>query len=450
MDNPLADNDRSYQGLPLATAGRKPLLSVEFDGLMAAVGPFEQNPILAVALSGGPDSMALTLLLQDWAARRNGRVIGLTVDHGLRPSSAEEARRAGRWLRSLGIEHHILTWSGPKPRTGVQQRARDARYDHLSNWCRKAGVLHLLTAHHRQDQAETVALRIAKGSGPDGLAAMSAIRDLPRLRLIRPLLRIDKERLIATLEDAGQPWIDDPSNKSRSFTRNRLRLDGIDVPALSERAADHSRGRNSSDKRISVLLARLVTIDPLGFARISAGHFGDLSSEVSARLLARVLTTIGGAPYPPRRDSLERLVSRMRDERPFRDMTLAHCQIRQRRGQWLLCRENDRRPALELTPQHWHCWEDRFLIRLRGRRRAVFVHRLGDQAWSKRKYLVQHGQERDIPAVIRESLPAIWQDGALIAIPHLGLFERTLGPTVLDLKFRPRTPLANAPFAAHM
>ncbi|HLU65659.1 MAG TPA: tRNA lysidine(34) synthetase TilS, partial [Kofleriaceae bacterium] len=180
--------------------------------MIEALGPFERRPRLAVAVSGGPDSLCLCLLAHGWAKARGGEVSALTVDHGLRPTSADEARQVAAWLGPRGIDHHVLRWTGAKPATAIQEAAREARYRLLGDWCRAAGVLHLLLAHHLDDQAETVAFRRARGSGPEGLAGMPAVRELAGLRLLRPLLGVPKARLVATLEAAGQAWLEDPSN----------------------------------------------------------------------------------------------------------------------------------------------------------------------------------------------------------------------------------------------
>jgi tRNA(Ile)-lysidine synthase len=144
------------------------LTSAEFAALMAPFAPFEARPVLAVAVSGGRDSLCLAVLAQEWAAARGGTTVGLIVDHGLRASSADEAAAAGRLLAGRGIESEILRWSGDKPRHGIQEQARAARYDLLTQACRRRSVLHLLVAHHLADQAETVAMRALRGSGPDG------------------------------------------------------------------------------------------------------------------------------------------------------------------------------------------------------------------------------------------------------------------------------------------
>jgi len=198
----------------LLTSGSagEPLTLGEFTAILAALGRFESAPFLAVAVSGGPDSMALAILADRWARERAGEICALSVDHRLRPESGEEIRRLGAWLSARSIRHEILVWAGEKPRSGIQDAARLARYRLLGGWCREHGCLHLLTAHHRDDQIETYLIRRRAHSGPDGLAGMSAIRELADCRLLRPLLGVARDRLFALLKREGQPFIIDPSN----------------------------------------------------------------------------------------------------------------------------------------------------------------------------------------------------------------------------------------------
>ena len=184
---------------PVPAAPDAPVDLGEFSALLDALGPFERRPALAAAVSGGPDSMALALLARDWAAARDGSLLALIVDHGLRAGSAGEAALTVGRLAEAGICARILPWAGAKPATGIQAAARAARYRLLQSACRSAGILHLLLAHHADDQAETVALRRQRGSGRDGQAGMAAIREVEDLRLLRPLLATAKARLAATL-----------------------------------------------------------------------------------------------------------------------------------------------------------------------------------------------------------------------------------------------------------
>src|SRR5216683_100653 len=204
--------------------GDVPLTVVELAASLDALGGFEARPRVAVAASGGPDSMALVLLAQRWARQRGGEAWALTVDHGLRPESAEEARTVAGWLASRAVPHEILVWAGEKPATGIQEAAREARYRLLAQWCRRHGVLHLLTAHHREDQVENHLIRRGAGSGIDGLAGMSAVRELAGCRLVRPLLAVPRVRLLALLAQEDQPFLRDPSNLNPAFERARLRL----------------------------------------------------------------------------------------------------------------------------------------------------------------------------------------------------------------------------------
>ena len=209
------------------TATAHPLSTDDADGLgrrfaklMDRLGPFETAPHLAVAVSGGADSTALALLARDWTAERGGRVTALIVDHGLREGSAAEAAGTAVRLQSLGIVAHTLTWDEAKPAASVQAAARAARYGLLRNWCRTAGVLHLLAGHHGDDQAETHVMRQSRGGG-FGAAGMSALVSFPELRLLRPLLGIRHDDLTAYLRTQGAAWIEDPSNANTDFERVR-------------------------------------------------------------------------------------------------------------------------------------------------------------------------------------------------------------------------------------
>jgi len=229
---------------------QRPVTAVEFAALMAPLGPFEAPPRLAVAVSGGRDSLALALLTADWCRSTGGEVVGLTVDHRLRTGSGGEARQVGRWLAAAGIAHHVLVRRGELAAGSPQAAARAARYALLGDWCRRQGVLHLLIAHQQEDQAETLLLRLGRGSGLEGLAAMPAVVERVGLRLLRPLLAVPRRRLEATLAARGQPWIDDPSNEDPAYARTALRrlmpplaAAGIDAGRLAAASGGISRRR---------------------------------------------------------------------------------------------------------------------------------------------------------------------------------------------------------------
>ncbi|MCC8943398.1 tRNA lysidine(34) synthetase TilS, partial [Bradyrhizobium sp. Arg68] len=188
-----------------------------FTGLASA-------PAIVLAVSGGPDSVALMWLAARWrrALSRGPRLIAVTIDHGLRPEAAREARDVKRLAQSLDLQHHTLRWTGKKPKTGVPAAAREARYRLLTQAARKHGATHILTAHTRDDQAETLLMRMLRGSGIAGLAAMARETERDGVRLARPLLDVSKAQLVATLQRARIGFADDPTNRDPAFTRPRL------------------------------------------------------------------------------------------------------------------------------------------------------------------------------------------------------------------------------------
>ena len=199
-----------------------------FAEAMAAF-PLVDRRGIAIAVSGGSDSMALLLLLREWCANRHVTLTALTVDHCLRDASGTEAAQVTAWCATLGVTHVVLPWAMGASQRGLsrspQAAARTARYDLLSGWCRANGYASLCVAHHADDQIETFFLRLARGSGVDGLAAMAPNSRRAGIDILRPLLSFRKDALEATCVAAGQGWVEDPSNGSRKSTRVRFRQD---------------------------------------------------------------------------------------------------------------------------------------------------------------------------------------------------------------------------------
>jgi tRNA(Ile)-lysidine synthase len=268
---------------------------------------FEKNPTLAVAVSGGADSMALLLLTHDWAKKQNGKVIALTVDHQLRKESATEAAQVKKWCAKHTIEHHTLIWKHAS--RGTQTEARDARYALLTDWCKKHNILHLLTAHHRDDQAETFFFRLARGSGVDGLAGIPAVSVRGGVRLLRPLLDLPKSALENFLREKHQPWVSDPTNTTAKYTRNIVRSHL--TPKLNEKAAALAQRfgvvRNHIECRLAETMVRTISIHPEGHAVLSLTEFKKLPPEYGVRTLAALIQTVGGDATPPRSEKLARL-----------------------------------------------------------------------------------------------------------------------------------------------
>ena len=262
-------------------------------------------PALVVAVSGGPDSTALMWLAARWrTARGSGpKLLAVTIDHGLRAESRHEAAAVARLARKLKLKHRILRWSGAKPKTGLQQAAREARYRLLAKAAREAKATHILTAHTRDDQAETVLIRLGRGSGITGLAAMgrtSPVPGAPDLRLVRPLLRLPKSRLVATLKRAAIPFADDPSNRDPRFTRSRLRalLPALAAEGLSSARlallAERARRANIALEAATDRAMRELAVQHAGGAvSLETRRFADLAEEIGLRLLGRLVDSAG-------------------------------------------------------------------------------------------------------------------------------------------------------------
>src|SRR5450631_4455027 len=182
-------------------------------------------PAIVLAVSGGPDSIALMWLAARWrrTLARGPRLVAVTVDHGLRAEARAEARDVKRLARALDLPHRTMRWTGAKPKTGLPAAARAARYRLLAQAARASGATHILTAHTRDDQAETLLMRLLRGSGIAGLAAMARQSERDGVLLARPFLHVSKSQLIATLKKAKLGFADDPTNRDLNFARPRIR-----------------------------------------------------------------------------------------------------------------------------------------------------------------------------------------------------------------------------------
>ncbi|MBI2236345.1 MAG: tRNA lysidine(34) synthetase TilS [Magnetospirillum sp.] len=420
-----------------------PLTAEEFSTLMARLGPFEARPVVAVAVSGGADSLALALLAGEWARHRGGEAVALTVDHGLRPESAAEARRVAGWLAEAGLPHHLLRWDGAKPARDLQAAARAARYRLLGDWCRDRGVLHLLLGHHRDDQAETLLLRLGRGSGVDGLAAMAAVQPTPWGRLLRPLLPLPRGRLETTLTARGQPWVEDPSNRNGAFARVRLRrlagalaAEGMTAARLAATARRMGRARAALEQVTAAAAARAVEVHPGGFALVRPEVFREVAEDIGLRLLSRLLLAVGGGDYTPRLGRLERLYAQLAAGLPGA-RTLAGCRVAPWRGRLVVSREAARvAPPVALAPGTAVTWDGRFAVRVAASAPAGL--RLGALGgW-------RHQSGGELPAAVRSVLPALYDDDGVSAVPHLSYNLGLVGRTLQSLVLAPAHPLTVA------
>jgi tRNA(Ile)-lysidine synthase len=259
-------------------------------------------PAIVLAVSGGPDSIALMWLAARWRRTliRGPRLIAVTVDHGLRPEAAREAHEVKRLARTLDLSHRTVRWTGAKPKTGVPAAARSARYRLLAQAARSSGATHILTAHTRDDQAETLLMRLMRGSGIAGLAAMARQSERDGVLLARPFLHVSKAQLIATLKKAKLGFADDPTNRDPTFTRPRIRAmmpvlaaEGGDARNLARLASRLGRANAAVEVMVDGAARYLALRDRQASPGFDAKAFSAMPEEIRLRLLLRAIDRSG-------------------------------------------------------------------------------------------------------------------------------------------------------------
>jgi len=376
---------------------------------MARLGPFGPAPRLAVAVSGGPDSMALALLAAAWARDRGGAVRALVVDHGLRPEAAREARETVARMAPFIDDATVLSL-GLTLTTAIAAQARARRYEALTAECARAGIPHLLLGHHKADQAETVIIRALGGSGPAGLAGMAALAEGRIVRLLRPLLEFTPGDLQEFLRRRGMEWVDDPSNRSATAQRGRVRTLRADAAgrgpatrALAEAAMRAGQDRAVAEEAAARWIARNAVLDPAGFALLPDGPW-------PPDVLAALVRTIAGRAYRPPSGAIAGLSAAPRAA------TLAGALLAPARRlghAWVLSRE-PAAMASAVPARAGAVWDGRFRLGPDANLpEGATLGPLGADAARLRRFT-------PLPARILATLPAVRCNESLFAVPHIG------------------------------
>ncbi|MEP3049157.1 MAG: tRNA lysidine(34) synthetase TilS [Roseibium sp.] len=344
------------------------LSASEIDQLFAPLKPFDR---IALAVSGGSDSICLLRLFHDWHTRSgwSGACEVLTVDHGLRLESVEETIFVQELSISLGYACSILRWSDGKPQTGVQEAARQARYRLFAKHMSASGTEALVLAHHKDDQAETFLDRLTRGSGVFGLGAMSVDErgGAEGLRLLRPLLDVSKARLVESLKLRNQPWCEDPSNDSTKYKRSRLRKiaglladEGFSQDRILTTVRQMRRTRNALEFVLADTFTRLVEDHPAGPLRLAMDAFRKLPEEIRLRLLVLVIQRVTGKPYLPRLKKIEALDRNILSQKKVRQ-TFGGAVVERDDKHLCVWKEAGRSPPTTLVDvSGCGTWDDRF------------------------------------------------------------------------------------------
>jgi len=391
----------------------------------ALMAPVTSARSIVLAVSGGRDSLALLATVDRWRKDR-GRpeVLVVTIDHALTPDSDRVAATVASIAAARGLRSRILRWDDPKPSTGIEAAARQARYLLLVGAAREAAATHLLTAHSLEDQAETLLMRLERGSGLFGLAAMRQMIDLGGMTLFRPFLAVSRARLAATTAAAGLTAHEDPMNADGRFRRVRIREllprlaeAGFTPASIAAAAARLAVAADAIDGAVDRLIEDHLRVDAFAVVTLSTVPFSDAPEEVRLRLLVRVLQAVGGADYPAGSEKTEALAAALLGWEPKAKRTLAGVVIERRGDRVRFYRESGRSllPVLRAPPGFSGAWDSRFAIAVPATApEDLVVTALGP---TRPAGLVRPAS---LPAAAMTVLPAVFRDGRIVAVPPLG------------------------------
>lgn len=348
---------------------------------------------IGIGISGGADSLFLAVMLKEWAKKQHITLVALTVNHNLRAEAKQEAEDVARQMKKLKIEHHILTYQGPKPTSRIEEQARFIRYTLFQDFCAKHGISYVCLAHHSDDQAETFFARLTRGSGVDGLAAIRPITHRENLILLRPMLTLNKTDIIDTLKAKHLTWAEDPMNHDIAFERVRWRKQlktlwqtGLTKAGLLLSAKRLARASEALNFYTDQFIENYTEIDNRGFAKIKVEALKKQPTEIQLRVLSNLINLIGNSPVILSLDAVERVL-----ETPKKRITLGHCHLIYNRHFLFIAKEHARQPLPQNVPAKcWTNW-DRF------------------QVWSAQPAIIRAGMkkksEKDIPYLVQQSFP---------------------------------------------
>ncbi len=373
---------------------------------------------LLVAVSGGSDSLALLHLSHDWARAAGIPIAAVTVDHGLRAESADEAAKVHEICAGLDVPHQTLRWQGWAGQGNLQQAAREARYDLIATAEIAGGASPLiLLGHTKDDLAETFLMRLARGSGVDGLSAMRGHWQARGRHWARPLLDARREELRDWLRGRGIGWIDDPSNENERFDRVKARRAlreleplGLGVDRLAATAETMSEARRALE-RVAQAAAKEIARVEAGDVVIDRAGLAGLEVELRDRLMSHALKWVSSSPYRPRRDALHALESDLCDGRHH--ATLQGCLLTQTKDTLRVAREPEAVRAV--TSPVFDLWDNRW--QLTGPEcPGCEIRALGEAITSCPDW-----RETGLPRESLRASPSVWKGDTLVAAPLAGL-----------------------------
>ena len=395
-----------------------------------------EEEMIALAVSGGPDSTAMMLLASLSKKIKKDKVTVVVVDHGLRDGSANEAKLVCDNAKILGFKFKILKWGGVKPNTRIQELARKNRYHLITKWCKTKKINKIFLAHHLDDQMETFLMRLGKGSGVDGLASMDFLSYISNICIVRPFLEIPKERLLEILSSSKLKWINDPSNFNMDFKRSRIREI---IPILAEEGIDSNqishviKRMRSASKSLNAQTKIIIHKYIHDFKNIA--YFLDKKilievedEEILLRVIEKIIMNISGSIYPTRGFKLKNILFWFFSEDNVSAKTLNGVVIRKRKNNFIFYRELndcDKSSVIKLQNSKYVCWDNRFSLKA-NMSKNLEVRALGNAGISilKEKKILKRQGYKGVPLSAWKTAPGVWSKKRLISMPTLGYTEK--------------------------
>ncbi len=340
----------------------------EFNSVIDTNFTFEKKPHVGLSISGGPDSMALLMLVKDWIKNKSGKITVFHFDHKIRQNSSKEANWLESYISGLGINFHLLTWERDKKTVLNMKNAREARYEKILDVSKKLKIIHLMTAHHFNDNLETYYMRKKRSSSILGLSSIPKILIKENLQIIRPLLGFSKKRLISTCKFFKIGWLKDSSNLDMKYERPRVRKE-LEKKSESQKKKLEKEftktiiNNEKLEKKIRNFFVNNLIFLEYGVFQFDKNKFLKRSKELKIEILKKILTTASGQIFPPREISIIALIKLIQFNQCFR-YTLHSCLLEIKLDKILVFRETSSiREEKKIIPKgKSYLWDSRFFI----------------------------------------------------------------------------------------
>lgn len=383
------------------------------------------NQKIALAISGGSDSMAMLIATNKLLKKTD--FVAITVDHNLRDGSASETQKVKKWCKELAIEHVILKWDNPSKEGNLQANARNARYLLMSNYCNSNNIKYLFVAHNINDQAETVLMRMLRGSGVDGLSSISSKSFIYNINIVRPFLNIFNDELKQFLIENKQEWIEDPSNNNDDFQRVGIRqiIDKYHdkntiINRLTETANHMRRASSYINHKIADDLKSCTIFHQQAYVILKKRNFIQLHPEAQIRILSKILTALSSYPKQIRFEKLYNIHQNIVDNKINKSQTIFNCVVQDNGDSYLMYKELSKIDEAEkaLNTNQQIIWDNRIYI-LNKSNVNLTVKLLGVENYLK--YLKEN--EKKLPLNLNKkiiyTLPAIFHLEKLVSVPQI-------------------------------